>query len=64
MSSSLALITGASAAIALPPQIAVPPEINVLVDLLIFRYRPIIRPTIKVKNIEATVNINPSFLLL
>ena len=59
MELSLALITGPKAAIALPPHIAVPPEMRVLVCTSTFNNLPIHKPNPIVKAIENKVNINP-----
>ena len=61
MSLSLALITGAIAAIALPPHIAVPPDTNVLVSIFTFNNLPIHNPSPIVNAIENIVNTNPVF---
>ena len=53
-------ITGAIAAIALPPQMAVPHEIKWDVFFSIFNHFPIKVPKIKVLKIEAIVNKKPS----
>ena len=61
MELSLALITGPKAAIALPPHIAVPPEMRVLVCTSTFNNLPIHKPNPIVKAIENKVNTKPVF---
>ena len=61
MSFSLALITGARAAIALPPQMAVPPETKNPVSLATFSLRPRNIPNPRVNKIENIVNTTPFF---
>ena len=58
---SFDLITGAIAAIALPPQMAVPQEIKCEVFFSMFNHLPIKLPKIKVLKIEPIVNKKPSF---
>jgi hypothetical protein len=57
---SSALITGDNAAIALPPQMAVPPEISREVFFSILKIRPSSNPKPSVPAIEATANNKPS----
>jgi len=61
MSFSEALMTGEIAAIALPPQIAVPEDIKC--DILLFNFNnlPIKNPTIITMKMDVIVNVNPSF---
>ena len=59
ISLSLALITGPKAAMALPPQMAVPPETNRVVSLLILSSLPNSNPSPMVIAIEKMVNIMP-----
>ena len=61
MELSLALITGPKAAIALPPHIAVPPDISVLVCTSTFNIFPIHKPNPIVNAIENNVNTKPVF---
>ena len=60
MSSSWALMIGAMAAMALPPQIAVPEDIKVDAFLFIFSILPNIIPKIRVEVIDISVNKKPS----
>jgi len=59
ISSSLAAITGPTAAIALPPQIAVPDEIRCEVVRFTRIARPIRNPARRVPAIVTTVNAMP-----
>ena len=59
---SLALIMGETAAIALPPQMAVPIEIRKDISLLILRLFPTIYPNTRTIRIERTVSRIPSLL--
>ena len=61
ISLSFALITGAIAAIALPPHIAVPPDTNVRVPTFTFSNLPIHKPNPIVRAIENIVNTKPVF---
>ena len=61
MSLSLALMTGPTAAMALPPQIAVPELIRYEVSRFIFNnFRPMSIPITMVPTTETIVNIIPS----
>ena len=59
ISSSFALIAGATAAIALPPHIAVPELIKIEVLLLIEKNFDIIKPATNVKVIEPMISPKP-----
>jgi hypothetical protein len=59
ISSSVALTTGPTAAIALPPQIAVPDEMRCDVVRLMFMARPSRKPRSNVPTIVTMVNTNP-----
>lgn len=58
---SFDFITGEIAAIALPPQIAVPHEIKCDVFLSVFNHFPKRKPKVIVLKIEKTVRAKPSF---
>lgn len=55
------MITGEIAAIALPPQMAVPHEIKCDVFFSVFNHFPKSVPKISVQKIEKTVSKKPSF---